>query len=105
MELTSLTLLEAMYANTFQPPLLHKYPKPKQWLIHWTTQGLGASETTIGLKKLAGEFAIDTKAATGIAPGAGQKILEFAKESLEALQTNKVNQAYMHLHARLLVRF
>ncbi|KKP05589.1 aflatoxin B1 aldehyde reductase member 3 [Trichoderma harzianum] len=51
--------------------------------------GLGASETTIGLKKLAGEFAIDTKAATGIAPGSGHKILEFAKESLEALQTNK----------------
>lgn len=96
MESRSLTLLEAMYANSFQPPLLHIYAKSKQWLINWTTQGLGASETTIGLKKLAGEFDIDTKAATGIAPGAGHKILEFAKESLEALQTDKVKRPYTH---------
>lgn len=81
-----------MYANNFKPLLLHIYENPKQRLINWTTQGLGASETTIGLAKLAGEFAIDTKAATGIAPGAGHKILEFAKESLEALQTDKVNR-------------
>ncbi|UKZ78632.1 hypothetical protein TrVFT333_006378 [Trichoderma virens FT-333] len=58
--------------------------------------GLGASETVIGLKKLAGEFAIDTKAATGVAPGTGQKILEFAKESLEALQTTKVRVFFLH---------
>ncbi|KAL6692382.1 Aldo/keto reductase [Trichoderma pleuroticola] len=58
--------------------------------------GLGASETVIGLKKLAGEFAIDTKAATGVAPGAGLKILDFAKESLEALQTDKVRVFFIH---------
>ncbi|KAL6852090.1 NADP-dependent oxidoreductase domain-containing protein [Trichoderma novae-zelandiae] len=58
--------------------------------------GLGASETVIGLKKLSREFAIDTKAATGVVPGAGQKILQFAKESLEALQTTKVRVFFLH---------
>ncbi|KAH0489783.1 hypothetical protein TgHK011_001281 [Trichoderma gracile] len=58
--------------------------------------GLGASETVIGLKKLSREFAIDTKAATGVIPGAGQKILQFAKESLEALQTDKVRVFFIH---------
>lgn len=58
--------------------------------------GLGASETVIGLKNLSREFAIDTKAATGVIPGAGQKILQFAKESLEALRTNKVRVFFIH---------
>ncbi|KAL7929255.1 Aldo/keto reductase [Trichoderma chlorosporum] len=58
--------------------------------------GLGASETVIGLKQLAGEFAVDTKAATGVAPGAGRRILEFAQESLEALQTIKVRVYFLH---------
>ncbi|KAL7940177.1 Aldo/keto reductase [Trichoderma barbatum] len=58
--------------------------------------GRGASETVIGLKKLAHEFAIDTKAASATTPSAGQRILEYAKESLEALQTAKVRVFFLH---------
>ena len=45
----------------------------------------------MGQKNLAAEFAIDTKAATGVVPGAGKNILQFAKESQEALKTKRVS--------------
>lgn len=53
-------------------------------------QGLGASETVLGQLQVAKEFKVDTKAPTGIIPGAVTKIFEFAKESLDALPTERV---------------
>jgi aflatoxin B1 aldehyde reductase len=50
----------------------------------------GPSESILGQRGLASEFTIDTKAATGMSAGSGRKILESAKDSLEALQTTKV---------------
>jgi aflatoxin B1 aldehyde reductase len=42
------------------------------------------------VRKLTSEFNVDTKADTAIFPGSGRKIAQFAKESLENLQTEKV---------------
>ncbi|KAI5468112.1 NADP-dependent oxidoreductase domain-containing protein [Mariannaea sp. PMI_226] len=58
--------------------------------------GDGASETAIGDKGLAQEFAITTKAATGIVEGSGRKIVEFANESLKALKSEKVQTYLLH---------
>ena len=53
---------------------------------------MGMSETTIGNKGLGKEFTVDTKAATGVMRGMAEedKVLQFAKESLDALKLNKV---------------
>lgn len=65
--------------------------KRRDLQVCWhNSQGLGASETVLGQLHVAEEFNIDTKAATGVQAGAGAKIADFAKESLDALQTNKV---------------
>lgn len=50
------------------------------------------------MRKLASEFNIDTKADTAIFPGSGRKIAQFAKESLENLQTDKVRAARQVVH-------
>ncbi|KAK5994256.1 Oxidoreductase sirO [Cladobotryum mycophilum] len=61
-----------------------------------TARSYGASESAVGKLKASSEFIIDTKAATGVAPGAGQRILEFAAESLKELQTTKVRTYFLH---------
>ncbi|KAL9941227.1 hypothetical protein D7B24_004549 [Verticillium nonalfalfae] len=60
--------------------------------------GNGASETALGNKKLAQEFKVYTKAATGVIEGTGKKdlILNFANESLKALQVDKIPLYLLH---------
>lgn len=58
-----------------------------------TARAYGDSEKSIGMRKLASEFNVDTKADTAIFPGSGRKVAQFAKESLENLQTEKVTSA------------
>ncbi|KAL8983822.1 MAG: hypothetical protein Q9177_004871 [Variospora cf. flavescens] len=55
-----------------------------------TARLYGPSESILGQRELASEFTIDTKAGTGLSAGSGKNILQSAKESMEALRTNKV---------------
>ncbi|KAL8899091.1 MAG: hypothetical protein Q9192_001748 [Flavoplaca navasiana] len=61
-----------------------------------TARLYGPSESILGQRGLASEFTIDTKAATGLSAGSGKNILQSAKESMEALQTNKVRIYLLH---------
>ncbi|KAH6892494.1 NADP-dependent oxidoreductase domain-containing protein [Thelonectria olida] len=58
--------------------------------------GGGASETAIGNQGLGQEFAITTKAATGVFEGSGNNIVKDANESLEALKVKKVRTYLLH---------
>ncbi|KAH8897515.1 Aldo/keto reductase [Thozetella sp. PMI_491] len=60
--------------------------------------GNGESEATIGKMSLVPEFTIDTKGASGmfVGSGAGSKILENAKASLEALKLDRVRVYFLH---------
>jgi hypothetical protein len=54
---------------------------------------MGASEVALGNKGLADEFIVTTKAITGQGDGTGKRdrILQNAKDSLEALKVDKVS--------------
>jgi aflatoxin B1 aldehyde reductase len=54
-------------------------------------KGAGESETAIGMRGLAREFSVDTKANTALIPGSGKNIASDAAASLKALQTEKVS--------------
>jgi hypothetical protein len=66
---------------------------------------MGASETTLGHKNLAAEFAVTTKSPTA-SRGAGKRenIFAAAKESWDALKIEKV-RSFKHSSARKLMNF
>ena len=57
---------------------------------------MGDSETVIGEKGLASEFAVPTKAPTGMGGGAGKRdnILQAAQQSWDALNVSKVSNPF-----------
>ncbi len=59
----------------------------------------GPSESILGQRGLPSEFTIDTKAATGLILGTGKNILQSAKDSMEALRTNKVPVPFLYRDA------